>query len=396
MAREQAVANQQRAEKNLNVALQAFDSIFDNVSQRGVPQSLSLDLQAAATEESSSTENSETATSTTAAQPKDAAFEATLSSADAELLNSLLKFYAQFARGQCRRHQVASPHRYRLPPYRSDPSTTGQGRCSDRILQRSVKDPGTCHAQHAGDASTILAIARIYNDRGFALSTMAKPVPQIVMEHKRATRFLETQPEEISKLDDVRFELARGYDLAGSLLGRTGALSGDDMPGWGRRFGILGPGAPTDRSAVHHPDGFAGGGFHPEGLGGFGEQELAQLPVVRALDQDGNRELSGAELAKAPEALRGLDHNRDGVLDKGEVMPPPPFWDEPNQPRRDGGKWLSGGKGAIEYDLLKAAEIFGTTVDRASGTQRLLVGLCAVAASLDDAISIGRPHQRCS
>ncbi len=43
-AREAAEVNQRRAEGNLQVALKAFDAIFDNVARRGVPQSLSFDI----------------------------------------------------------------------------------------------------------------------------------------------------------------------------------------------------------------------------------------------------------------------------------------------------------------------------------------------------------------
>ena len=55
--------------------------------------------------------------------------------------------------------------------------------------------------------------------------------------------------------------------------------------------------------------------------GGFGPP---LDPLVRMLDANGDGEISAAELAKAEEALRRLDRNRDGRLAGEEIFPRPP------------------------------------------------------------------------
>lgn len=47
-------------------------------------------------------------------------------------------------------------------------------------------------------------------------------------------------------------------------------------------------------------------------------------PIVRALDADKNGELSSAEIANAPAALRALDINADGNLTRDELRPARP------------------------------------------------------------------------
>lgn len=47
-------------------------------------------------------------------------------------------------------------------------------------------------------------------------------------------------------------------------------------------------------------------------------------PVMRALDTDGDQQLSAAEIKNAPAALIALDRNKDGKLSEDEILPPPP------------------------------------------------------------------------
>ncbi|MBT3376083.1 MAG: hypothetical protein HN742_24575 [Lentisphaerae bacterium] len=47
-------------------------------------------------------------------------------------------------------------------------------------------------------------------------------------------------------------------------------------------------------------------------------------PVIKALDRDGNGELSAEEIDGAVAALRSLDKDRDGKLSGMELHPPPP------------------------------------------------------------------------
>lgn len=72
------------------------------------------------------------------------------------------------------------------------------------------------------------------------------------------------------------------------------------------------------------------GGRRPEGApGGAPEGRPGQggpgpfMGVVRALDSDGDGELSASEIADATKALAKLDKNGDGKLTRDEIGPPP-------------------------------------------------------------------------
>src|SRR5205085_5448904 len=71
-------------------------------------------------------------------------------------------------------------------------------------------------------------------------------------------------------------------------------------------------------------------------IGGFSYQVNAQPPpqggpgggrpmnpLIRALDTDGDGEISAAEIEKAVTALKALDRNNDGKLTEDELRPPP-------------------------------------------------------------------------
>ena len=65
-------------------------------------------------------------------------------------------------------------------------------------------------------------------------------------------------------------------------------------------------------------------------------------PVIAVLDANHDRELSETEIAGAVEALKNLDQNGDGKLDRHELRPKPPEGADghgPQHPRgkRDGG-----------------------------------------------------------
>jgi Ca2+-binding EF-hand superfamily protein len=48
---------------------------------------------------------------------------------------------------------------------------------------------------------------------------------------------------------------------------------------------------------------------------------MRMMPLMQALDADGDGELSSAEIANAPAALKKLDKNGDGKLDAEELRP---------------------------------------------------------------------------
>ena len=47
----------------------------------------------------------------------------------------------------------------------------------------------------------------------------------------------------------------------------------------------------------------------------------SRLPLYKALDKDGNGELSAEEIANASKALRALDKDKDGKLSRDEIAP---------------------------------------------------------------------------
>ena len=59
----------------------------------------------------------------------------------------------------------------------------------------------------------------------------------------------------------------------------------------------------------------------PEGAGGEGRPPQPAIPLMAALDADGDGAVSGAELTSAAQALRALDGNGDGRLTPDELRP---------------------------------------------------------------------------
>lgn len=101
-----------------------------------------------------------------------------------------------------------------------------------------------------------------------------------------------------------------------------------DMPAQGR--GGDGPGRGGDGP---------GRGRGPGGPGGRGGPPggPAMLPIIKALDADGNGELSAKEIDNAPAALRSLDKNKDGKLTREEMFGEMPGG-RPGEPARAGGR----------------------------------------------------------
>jgi len=68
-----------------------------------------------------------------------------------------------------------------------------------------------------------------------------------------------------------------------------------------------------------------------------GERRLPPLPILRALDADGDGEISTAEIDGAAAALKSLDKNEDGKLEMDEVRP-------------DFGRWIRRHRGGAGDD----------------------------------------------
>lgn len=69
-------------------------------------------------------------------------------------------------------------------------------------------------------------------------------------------------------------------------------------------------------------------GPRPDGPGPDGERKTFNLPippVIGALDANGDKTISADEIANASAALKTLDKNGDGALQKEEMRPEPPL-----------------------------------------------------------------------
>ena len=417
-AREQAVSSQSRAESNLNVALQAFDAIFDNVAQRGVPQSLSQDMQQAANAEAEGTNDTGNRSAKESAQ-----FEVTLNSADAELLNNLLKFYSKFAdqNGGDAALQMRTAQAYQrigqiqLRLGKSDEAIASY-RSAVKLLEKNYQ-------QRPEDASIVLLIAKVTNDYGFTLSTLSRDVGEIVSFHKAAVGFISAQAKSVTEQPEIRFELARGYDLAGSILGRSGASSLEDMvnpqrgagmrpPGW-LPFGFDGP--PRDRMppGENVPDGGRPDGGRPNQRDAGPPREPP--PFGQTLGELGGRlgerigerlgERFGGRVPKdSTERLFDLFRHDGGQVDGPPPGPPPdgPFGGQgpngPRFPRRNGPGNGPGGNGPggmggprmvlqemIDDDLFRGRDLLSGLCDEFPDRKRLLASLRNCAATFDAA-----------
>ncbi|MBN1851731.1 MAG: serine/threonine protein kinase [Pirellulales bacterium] len=204
-AQSEALESQERAEKNLNLAIEAFESIFDNIAHRGIPQSLELEY------------DDERA-------PK---FETVLSHADAELLRQLLTFYEHFARQNsgdrnlqaktaAAHHRIGQIHQ-RLRKYEDAQSSFRDALAIfDSLLE---KQPG--------QIDVVVQKSRLLNDYGILLSESMESPKGIAGFHLQAVSFLLDQPEDVTAARPVRFELARSHDLAGSEFFRMQFISLD-------------------------------------------------------------------------------------------------------------------------------------------------------------------------
>lgn len=82
------------------------------------------------------------------------------------------------------------------------------------------------------------------------------------------------------------------------------------------------------------------GGGRGRGPGGSGvgtSRMLAMFPVMKALDKDGNGELSEKEINNAVEALKTLDEDKNGKISTEEMMPDISQFDRAGRGQRGGG-----------------------------------------------------------
>jgi tetratricopeptide (TPR) repeat protein len=208
---ERAKLEGQRAKANLDVAIDVLDQIMANVSDRGVPRTLRLDVDGEESEIS----------------------DVTLTSADAELLNSLLQFYDKFAAANGADLQVATAKA--LSRIGDIESRLGHLDRAAAAFEKSLEKYEQLRTESPDDPKLRLAEAATLNDLG-TVQAGSGSVGKAIDSHKFARDLLETDDIDSRPVEE-RFELARSYMLLGSVGTRAGARemiaefiqSGDDF-----------------------------------------------------------------------------------------------------------------------------------------------------------------------
>ncbi len=190
-----------RAEQNLQLAIEAFDSIIDNVASRGVPQSLTLNL---GDDESGEEE------------PR--VYDTMLTAADADLLEALLAFFDDFA-SQNRtdlRLQSASA-RKRVGDIQQ---RLGRFEEAEETYRQSLEAFETLSSQKPEDLQLVIAQARIHNEIAIAASRRGA-MWGVVEQHNRAKNLLQ-ETAGVMETSNGKLELARTLGLLTTIGSRTG------------------------------------------------------------------------------------------------------------------------------------------------------------------------------
>lgn len=199
--------SQRRAETNLASAINAFDSILDNVTSRGLPRSLAFNDA-----------------------PAELGLTQTpLSSADALLLDRLLEFYRTFANQNANdlklRSRIADAHQ------RAGAILVRLGRLTEaeQDFRQAIDLLAQILKTNPHDAGVLVKSAAIFNEIG-ELQLRRGEFSQTFNSHLEARAILLDQPAEIRALPQVRFELARSTDLFASIDVRSGTNQAPHEP----------------------------------------------------------------------------------------------------------------------------------------------------------------------
>jgi collagen type III alpha len=164
---------------------------------------------------------------------------------------------------------------------------------------------GVANAQERGGFDPARMIAQLMEQDGNGDGKLSKEeVPE-----RMAARFEEMDADGDGFI--VKEELTKAF--AGRMRG-AGARAGQGRGGV--RGGPGGRGAPPEGGLGGPPPG------GPGGRGGM-TRMLSMMPVIKALDKNGDNELSTEEIENAVAALKTLDKNKDGKISTEEMTPEP-------------------------------------------------------------------------
>ena len=222
-AAQQAQREHQRAETNLHLAIAAFEDIITNIAHRGMTPSLEMDLD----EESVALQ------------------EAVVTPADAELLESLLEFFDEFARNNRTDLKEETANAYRRVG--EIQQRLDQLDEAEEAYRRALTTYQTLAADELKKDTFLLAEAKTLN----ALGTIASQKSQrdeSKQSHQQAKALLESSPS-LMATTQGKFELANTYTLMAMVPFRGGFGQGGGIFPRGTG-GPLPP--PPDE---HHEDG---------------------------------------------------------------------------------------------------------------------------------------------
>jgi len=193
---------QARAEKNLSLAMKAFDQITNNIASRGSTVAIGSDLEDDDLGEFSG---------------------ATLSQADVALLESLLEFFDPFSEENSKDLRIeAAVGRQRVADIQHKLGQLDQAELS---YQRALDAFRSILEQKPDQAEVVLPILAIHSER---LTLFAKrgQIPKAELEYNEARRLLNLSSE-VKKSAEGRFSLAKLLNCIGTLGTRFG---GDSRP----------------------------------------------------------------------------------------------------------------------------------------------------------------------
>jgi serine/threonine protein kinase/tetratricopeptide (TPR) repeat protein len=186
--RERAQVEHERAETNLHLATKAFEDIFNHLGANPLGQVAYEDDE----------------------QTTDPAADSSFTDKDATLLESMLKFYDQFAQRNSRdvrlRTETAAAYRRVGDIQRR----LGQYTKAETAYRRAVTlyqsvDPASPHS-----AESLTALAAIDNELGVVYRRLGR-YAEARESHQHALEVLRSQPAQVAAQTDNRYELARTY-----------------------------------------------------------------------------------------------------------------------------------------------------------------------------------------
>lgn len=277
-----------RAESNVELAIDAFDSILNNVTSRGVPQSLALDLPA----------------------DEQGLSHASLSAADALLLDQLLGFYRRFALENSDNTRLSE--RIAAADFRAATILIRLGQLTEAESQfrQSLSSIKKLLEREPHNTKLLLLTAQIHNELG-QLALRRGDFHETLQAHLDALSVFVDLPDSAMNDPAMRFEKARATDLYASIDIRSGT---DQGPG-----GPQGPQANGPRRD------------RPRGNGPFDEGPRPPEPPRNNKPDRGPGPHEFSDRPSPPPGERGPRPPQDGMSDGPDGPPPldgdrkPPF-----------------------------------------------------------------------